>query len=138
MAKKAPEGIAERQAQLARAPYEDMLSFFDYKHLPEGLQGISMPFNKLANSLVEQLPHHPQKMVALQKLLEAKDAAVRIAVAKTRIRRKEIQNLIVECHGNGDSADQILEKVQAEFPSSRITLEILKDFLETMQAEAEA
>ena len=138
MAKKAPEGIAERQAQLARAPYEDMLSFFDYKHLPEGLQGISMPFNKLANSLVDQLPHHPQKMIALQKLLEAKDAAVRIAVAKTRIRRKEIQNLIVECHKNGDTPDAILEKVHDEFPASRISLEVLKDFLETLNAEVEA
>jgi hypothetical protein len=136
MSRKSPEGLAERQAMLARAPYEDMLAFFDYKHLPEGLQGISMPFNKLANSLVDQLPNHPQKMIALQKLLEAKDAAVRIAVAKTRIRRKEIQNLIIECQSKGNSPEEILTSIQNEYPASKITLEVLRDFLETLEEES--
>ncbi|WP_169569592.1 hypothetical protein [Sneathiella limimaris] len=129
------EGIAKRQAILARAQYEDMLCFFDYKHLPEGLQAISKPFNKLAHSLVEQLPDHSQKMVALQKLLEAKDAAVRIAVAKTKPQRERIQNLIIENHRNGLSASEIHAKVQEAFPNSKITEEVIKEFALTLEAE---
>ena len=129
------EEIAKRQAMIARAPYEDMLSFFDYKHLPEGLQTISKPFNTLAHSLVDQLPNHSQKMIALQKLLEAKDASVRIAVAKSKPQREKIQNLIVEHHRAGMSAKEILAKVLEAFPTSKITEEVIKDFALTLETE---
>jgi len=128
------EDIAKRQAMIARAPYEDMLSFFDYKHLPEGLQNVSKPFNKLANSLVDQLPNHPQKMVALQRLLEAKDASVRIAVAKTKPQREKIQKMITDFHAEGMAPADILTKIIEEFPASKITEEVIKDFALSLES----
>jgi len=54
-----------------------MLQFFEYKHLPEHLQAVSKPFGELARQIVETLPSNPERTVALRKLLEAKDCAVR-------------------------------------------------------------
>jgi hypothetical protein len=53
-----------------------VLQFFSYDHLPEGLQEISRPFAELADRVAE-LPPSPEVTVALRKLLEAKDCAVR-------------------------------------------------------------
>lgn len=52
--------------------------YFAFGHLPQDLQQASQPFHYLANHIVATLPRgHSQVFVALQKLLEAKDAAVR-------------------------------------------------------------
>lgn len=59
---------------------EPILQFFDYEHLPTDLQFISQPFNRLAHQIIERLPRNPERTVALRKLLEAKDAAVRAAI----------------------------------------------------------
>jgi len=64
------------------APPEHIMQFFAYAHLPPLMQVISKPFCDLAQSLVESLPRNPERTVALRKLLEAKDAAVRAAIAK--------------------------------------------------------
>lgn len=56
---------------------EPMLQFFTYAHLPKHLQAVSRPFGELAATLVDTLPQNPERHVALRKLLEAKDAAVR-------------------------------------------------------------
>jgi hypothetical protein len=61
---------------------EPILQFFGYSHLPEHLQEGSRPFAELANTLVRDLPRNPERTVALRKLLEAKDAAVRALLAK--------------------------------------------------------
>lgn len=58
-------------------PYPDILQFFAYEHLPLRLQEISAPFQTLAGFVVSNLPDNPEREVALRKLLEAKDAAVR-------------------------------------------------------------
>ena len=63
-------------------PKESLLQFFEYKHLPEHLQVISKPFGELANHIVETLPRNPERTVALRKLLEAKDCAVRAQLFK--------------------------------------------------------
>lgn len=63
-------------------PKEQLLQFFEYKHLPEHLQVISKPFGDLANNIVETLPRNPERTVALRKLLEAKDCAVRANIFK--------------------------------------------------------
>lgn len=60
---------------------EPMMQFFVYSHLPEHLQPVSRPFNELAQLLVVTLPRNPERTVALRKLLEAKDAAVRAMIA---------------------------------------------------------
>jgi hypothetical protein len=51
--------------------------FFEYGHLPKHLQDASKPFCDLAKNVVATLPRNPERTVALRKLLEAKDAAVR-------------------------------------------------------------
>ena len=59
---------------------EPILQFFDYAHLPPALREVSEPFCELANTIVTTLPRNPERSVALRKLLEAKDAAVRAAL----------------------------------------------------------
>lgn len=75
---------------------EHILQFFAYSHLPLALQSISKPFCELAHAIVggdntpesgnctfgPPLPRNPERTVALRKLLEAKDAAVRAFLAK--------------------------------------------------------
>jgi hypothetical protein len=73
---------------------DHIMQFFAYDHLPPHLQAISKPFCELAKALVGQdasdvtsgfpalVPRNPERTVALRKLLEAKDAAVRALVAK--------------------------------------------------------
>jgi hypothetical protein len=75
-------------------PTEHILQFFAYAHLPPHLQAISKPFCELAHTIAGPsatpvgepinwpLPRNPERIVALRKLLEAKDAAVRALVAK--------------------------------------------------------
>ena len=63
-------------------PKEHIIQFFAYEHLPPHLQEISKPFGLLAATIVETLPRNPERTVALRKLLEAKDAAVRAKLAK--------------------------------------------------------
>lgn len=62
------------------APSEPMLRFFQFKHLPAQLAEISMYFAELAGRIVSDLPRNPERTVALRKLLEAKDCAVRTAL----------------------------------------------------------
>lgn len=60
---------------------EHILQFFAFHYLPERLQAISRPFFILSEQ-IRFLPRNPERTVALRKLLEAKDAAVRAALAK--------------------------------------------------------
>lgn len=61
---------------------DHILQFFAFDHLPPELRIVSRPFHELAHSMSETLPKNPERTVALRKLLEAKDAAVRAAIAK--------------------------------------------------------
>lgn len=58
------------------SPIEHVLQFFAYDHLPARLQAVSRPFCELAQLVADQ-SSNPETTVALRKLLEAKDAAVR-------------------------------------------------------------
>ena len=62
---------------------EPILQFFGYEHLPATLQLVSKPFWFLAKSLVDNVPRNPERTVALRKLLEAKDCAVRACIYKS-------------------------------------------------------
>jgi len=64
------------------APGDHIMQFFAYEHLPEHLREVSQPFADLAKEIHAGLPRNPERTVALRKLLEAKDAAVRAALAK--------------------------------------------------------
>ncbi len=59
---------------------DHILRYFHYAHLPEKLRTVSEPFCSLAMLVVRTLPRNPERTVALRKLLEAKDAAVRANV----------------------------------------------------------
>lgn len=75
-------------------PPDHIMQFFTYEHLPPKLQAVSKPFCDLARILVAEgemptgtsiefpLPRNPERTVALRKLLEAKDAAVRAVIAR--------------------------------------------------------
>jgi hypothetical protein len=77
---------------------EPILQFFQYQHLPPHLQAISKPFCEMAHAMVAgdnvlqsgtttfgpPLPRNPERTVALRKLLEAKDAAVRASVYQSQ------------------------------------------------------
>lgn len=58
----------------------EILKYFKWDHLPPKLADISEPFGRLAHDLVLRLPNGAERAVALRKLLEAKDAAVRAAL----------------------------------------------------------
>ena len=59
-----------------------VLRFFAYDHLPEHLHAVSRPFFGLALDIALRIAADgPETTVALRKLLEAKDAAVRAVVA---------------------------------------------------------
>jgi hypothetical protein len=59
---------------------ERMLRWFEFAHLPERLQATSKPFGELAAKICQEIQGGPERTVALRKLLEAKDAAVRAAL----------------------------------------------------------
>lgn len=61
-------------------PSVDILQYFNYDHLPDRLQDTSKVFHTLAHWIVENLPANEERSVALRKILEAKDAAVRAKV----------------------------------------------------------
>lgn len=61
---------------------EHILQFFEHAHLPPHLAEVSRPFCEIAEQLVATLPRNPERTVALRKLLEAKDAAMRARAAK--------------------------------------------------------
>lgn len=71
----APEGFTAEQLTV-----DPILRYFHYAHLPPVLQTASKPFCDLARHIVETLPRNTERTVALRKLLEAKDAAVRANV----------------------------------------------------------
>ncbi len=60
---------------------ERMGKWFAFEHLPEKLQAVSRPFHDLGVKITQQIEPGPERTVALRKLLEAKDAAVRAVVS---------------------------------------------------------
>lgn len=64
-------------APKALAQPNPIMRFFAYAHLPEHLQEPSRRFAELADWIESTIPNGPEKTVALRKLLEGKDAAVR-------------------------------------------------------------
>jgi len=61
---------------------DKLIQFFEYAHLPEALQRISMNYYNLAIWMKENLPSNAESTVAMRKLLEAKDCAVRSVLYK--------------------------------------------------------
>ena len=59
---------------------EHIMKFFAYAHLPDKLKAVSQRCAELAEFLHQELPPCEERTVALRKLLEGKDAAVRAAL----------------------------------------------------------
>lgn len=57
-----------------------ILAYFGFAHLPERQRAVSSWFHDVAWKIEENLPDGPEKTVALRKVLEAKDAAVRASL----------------------------------------------------------
>lgn len=72
-----PLGVKEAVAQT-----DPLLQFFEFGHLPEHLQVVSSKFYEAAHSLIALVPRNPERTVALRKLMEAKDCAVRAMIYK--------------------------------------------------------
>ena len=76
--------ITEKEAAMAQY-HPAMLQFFRYEHLPTHLQSVSKNFFDLAEVILKTLPDNDEKLVALRKLLEAKDCAVRSVIYKEHL-----------------------------------------------------
>ncbi len=63
---------------------EHVLQWFSYDHLPEQLQAYSKLFHDLALQVAYSSPQSQETTIALRKLLEAKDAAIRSAIHETK------------------------------------------------------
>ena len=66
-----------------------MMQFFAYAHLRDDLQVVSRRFHALAEWIVETLPENPERTVALRKLLEGKDCAIRSMVYREPIQPED-------------------------------------------------
>lgn len=81
-AKANPATTVHEKARDKHPAVENLLRFFEYEHLPPRLQVVSQPFHGLAHRLAsDDLGLKGTELtVALRKLLEAKDCAVRAAL----------------------------------------------------------
>lgn len=61
---------------------DPILRYFEFSHLPPHLQATSRAFCDTASNIVSLIPRNAERTVALRKLLEAKDAAVRASLPK--------------------------------------------------------
>lgn len=64
----------------APPPEPAILRWFRYEHLQDRQRDVSRPYAELARSLARAIPDGPERAVALRKLLESKDAAVRASL----------------------------------------------------------
>lgn len=65
-----------------------VLRFFEFEHLPEGpIRETAEAFAEFADFLAVGIEPDPELTVALRKLLESKDAAVRAVVLMEKARR---------------------------------------------------
>ncbi len=67
----------EKTLYSSEEPIQAIMECFAFKHLPENLQKICLPFYNIAHTLNKKLPDGPEKSAGLRKLLEAKDCMVR-------------------------------------------------------------
>lgn len=75
-------GVTRANESTDGTQVEPIMQFFAFDHLPPALRAASEPFAMLARRVVASTPRNAERSVALRKLLEAKDAAVRAAMFK--------------------------------------------------------
>lgn len=104
-----PAPVEFSAEQLAADP---ILRYFDYGHLPPVLQTVSREFCRLAETLVHAVPRNAERTVALRKLLEAKDAAVRANVPVQE--ETFIDRLVAEHNQLKDRLDKLCAFIDSE------------------------
>lgn len=126
-------------AQPARHPGTvQLLRWFDYQHLPADLGVVSMQFHHLAHELVDRLPDSPELTVALRKLLEGKDAAVRAALPPPGT-RTEVQRPAVVQQVMNDSAARTLTvgvACPADMAPEELAEQVRLELLERLERSA--
>ena len=75
--REAEESVGLARKQELHPAVQAILKYFEYDHLPPHLASTSQPFCELAHLLATTLPSNAETTVALRKLLESKDCAVR-------------------------------------------------------------
>lgn len=66
---------------MTETPFDRILKYFKYEHLPEHLQEVSKDFSELAHQMACRGSENVgETMAGLRKLLEAKDCAVRAMI----------------------------------------------------------
>jgi hypothetical protein len=85
---------------VAHPSIEAILGFFEYGHLPPNLRAVSQPFHGFAHWLVsdEIGLDGPELTVALRKLLESKDCAVRAALSGPPLPRPQTPSPMTTSH----------------------------------------
>ncbi len=73
------EGLSEAKPGIKE---NSIMQFFKYDRLPRHFRTFSEQFCDLAKWVSEQLPDNEEKTMALRKILEAKDCAVRAVLYK--------------------------------------------------------
>lgn len=74
-------GIVQANESTDGTEVEPIMRFFAFDHLPPHLRAVSEPLSMQARRIVASLQRSAERTVALRKLLEAKDAAVRAAIS---------------------------------------------------------
>ncbi|MGI9499722.1 MAG: hypothetical protein ACR2P3_06770, partial [Geminicoccaceae bacterium] len=59
------------------AAIKETFTYFSYTHLPGHLQDVSKDYHQLAERTIDRAPGRLQTLHSLERLLEAKDCAVR-------------------------------------------------------------
>jgi hypothetical protein len=58
-----------------------IMQFFEYTHLPDNTWFTGAAYSDVAKHIIAEAPQNPERIVALRKLLESRDAAMRAKVA---------------------------------------------------------
>lgn len=61
---------------------DHIMQFFEIGEAPEEMAVIMRPFNILAEQIASAIPRNPERTVALRKLLESRDCALRARFAQ--------------------------------------------------------
>ena len=70
---------------------QEKARWFDYEHLPSEQRQVSVEFARLAQTMIARLKDGPQLTITLQRLIDAKDSAVRQSIVDEEERRKASQ-----------------------------------------------
>jgi hypothetical protein len=69
---------------------QEKARWFDYEHLPSDQRQVSVEFARMATTVIARLMDGPQLTIALQHLIDAKDAAVRQSIVDAETRRENV------------------------------------------------